>query len=128
MMHPRGRDVGGNGAIDSFAIIYLPASDTIWAELGNKNWDRKALAPYFLKFQTVVPPNEEVKKQLKFIHSNESIRESDGPIQTAFPSWVTALQELRIITLHILGLEIVSDPLNGSSNEATAVISLSRAP
>lgn len=114
MKHPRGRAVGGSSAINSLAIIYPSASDIdAWAELGNESWDWKTLAPYFLKFQTIVPPNEDVKEQLNIIHSDESIRKSNGPIETVFPSRVTPLQKTWINTFHTLGLENVSDPLNG---------------
>ncbi|KAG9945033.1 alcohol oxidase, partial [Aureobasidium melanogenum] len=112
--HPRGRAIGGSSAINSLALIYPSASDIdIWAELGNDGWDWKTLAPYFLKFQTIVPPNEEVKKQLKIIHSDKSIRKSKGPIQASFPSEVSALHKTWINTFRTLNLENVSDPLTG---------------
>ncbi|KAH0264418.1 alcohol oxidase, partial [Aureobasidium melanogenum] len=112
--HPRGRAIGGSSAINSLAIIYPSASDIhVWAELGNDDWDWNTLAPYFLKFQTIVPPNEEVKKQLNIIHSDESIRKSSGPIQASFPSKVTALHKTWIDTCRTLNLENTSDPLTG---------------
>ena len=66
MKHPRGRVIGGSSAINSLAIIYPSAAELdAWAGLGNHDWDWKTLAPYFLKFQTIVPPNEDV---LSLIH------------------------------------------------------------
>ncbi|KAG9728069.1 alcohol oxidase, partial [Aureobasidium melanogenum] len=112
--HPRGRAIGGSSAINSLAIIYPSASDIdVWAEIGNDDWDWNTLAPYFLKFQTIVPPNEEVKKQLNIIHSDESICKSSGPVQASFPSKVTALHKTWINTFHTLSLENTSDPLTG---------------
>lgn len=112
--HPRGRLIGGTSAINSFAIIYPSASGIdVWAELGNEGWDWKTLAPYYLKFQTIVPPNEEVKKQLNIIHSDETIRQSNGPIQASFPMRVTEFQKAWVDTFRKLGLENVEDPLNG---------------
>ncbi|KAG9698725.1 alcohol oxidase, partial [Aureobasidium melanogenum] len=114
--HPRGRAIGGSSAINSLAIIYPSASDIdVWAELGNEDWDWNTLAPYFLKFQTIVPPNEEVKKQLNIVHSDESIQNSNGPIQASFPSKVTALHKTWINTFRTLNLENVSDPLTGDA-------------
>ncbi|KAG9857953.1 alcohol oxidase, partial [Aureobasidium melanogenum] len=105
-----------HSAINSLAIIYPSASDIdVWAELGNKDWDWNTLAPYFLKFQTIVPPNEEVKKQLNIVHSDESIQNSNGPIQASFPSKVTALHKTWINTFRTLNLENVSDPLTGDA-------------
>ncbi|KAG9959667.1 alcohol oxidase, partial [Aureobasidium melanogenum] len=112
--HPRGRAIGGSSATNSLAIIYPSASDiNVWAELRNDGWDWNTLAPYFLKFQTIVPPNEEVKKQLNIIHSDKSIRKSSGPIQASFPSKVTALHKTWIDTFRTLNLENTSDPLTG---------------
>lgn len=112
--HPRGRVVGGTSAINSLAIIYPSAANIdAWAELGNEGWDWETLAPYFLKFQTIVPPNEEVKKQVNIMHSDENIRKSNGPIQTSFPLRVTALQRVWVETFRSLGLENVVDPLTG---------------
>lgn len=112
--HPRGRILGGTSAINSFALIYPSASGIdAWAKLGNEGWDWKTLAPYFLKFQTIVPPSEEVRKQLHIVHSDESIQKSSGPIQASFPSRVTEFQKVWIDTFRTLGLENVSDPLSG---------------
>ncbi|KAI4753609.1 alcohol oxidase [Aureobasidium sp. EXF-3400] len=112
--HPRGRVVGGSSAINSLAIIYPSASDIdAWAELGNDGWDWNTLAPYFLKFQTIVPPTEEVKKQVNIIHSDEAIRKSNGPIETSFPEQVTILHRAWTNTFRTLGLENVNDPLTG---------------
>ncbi|KAK4957136.1 hypothetical protein LTR10_005094 [Elasticomyces elasticus] len=112
--HPRGRVIGGTSAINSFAIIYPSAAGIdAWAELGNVGWDWITLAPYYLKFQTIVPPNEEVKKQLNIMHSDQSIRNSNGPIQASFPMQVTGFQKLWVDTFHTLGLDNVSDPLDG---------------
>lgn len=112
--HPRGRLIGGTSAINSFAIIYPSAEELdAWAELGNTGWDWKTLAPYFLKFQTIVPPTEEVKKKLNIIHSDANIQKSNGPIQASFPLRVTELQKLWVDTFRTLGLENVSDPLDG---------------
>lgn len=112
--HPRGRAIGGSSVINSLALIYPSASEIdVWAELGNDGWDWNTLAPYFLKFQTIVPPNEEVKKQVNIIHSDESIGRSKGPIQASFPSKVSALHKAWINTFRTLNLENVSDPLTG---------------
>ncbi|GAM85289.1 hypothetical protein ANO11243_032930 [Dothideomycetidae sp. 11243] len=112
--HPRGRVIGGTSAINSLAIIYPSvAGIDAWAELGNDGWDWKTLAPYFLKFQTIVPPSEEVKKQVNIIHSDEIIQRSSGPIQTSFPLHVTTLHKAWIDTFHNLGLENLRDPLDG---------------
>lgn len=112
--HPRGRVIGGTSAINSFAIIYPSAAGIdAWAELGNEGWDWNTLAPYFLKFQTIVPPNEEVKKQLNIMHSDESIRKSNGPIQASFPVRVTEFQKVWVDTFRTLDLENVRDPLTG---------------
>lgn len=54
--HPRGRLVGGTSAINSFALIYPSAVEVdAWSELGNGDWNWQTLAPYFRKFQTIVP-------------------------------------------------------------------------
>ncbi|KAK3659020.1 hypothetical protein LTR56_001457 [Elasticomyces elasticus] len=112
--HPRGRVIGGTSAINSFALIYPSAAGiNAWAELGNVGWDWTTLAPYYLKFQTIVPPNEEVKKQLNIMHSDEKIRRSNGPIQASFPMQVTGFQKLWVDTFRTLGLDNVSDPLDG---------------
>ncbi|KAI5241543.1 alcohol oxidase [Aureobasidium subglaciale] len=112
--HPRGRVVGGSSAINSLAIIYPSASGMdVWAELGNEGWDWETLAPYFLKFQTIVPPSEEVRKQVHIIHSDENIRRSNGPIQTVFPLQANALHKVWLETFRTLNLENVSDPLTG---------------
>ncbi|KAK5691462.1 hypothetical protein LTR97_011455 [Elasticomyces elasticus] len=96
--HPRGRVIGGTSAINSFAIIYPSAAGiNAWAELGN----------------TIVPPNEEVKKQLNIMHSDESIRNSSGPIQASFPMRATEFQKIWVDTFRTLGLNNVSDPLDG---------------
>mgnify|MGYP001164514397 FL=1 len=114
MKHPRGRVIGGSSAINSLAIIYPSAADIdVWAELGNDGWDWKTLAPYFLKFQTIEPPNDEVKKQVNIIHSDETIRKSNGPVRTSFPSQVTKLHKIWLDTFRSLDLENVSDPLTG---------------
>lgn len=112
--HPRGRAIGGSSAINSLAIVYPSASDIdAWAELGNDGWDWNTLAPYFLKFQTIVPPTDEVKKQVKIIHSDETIRKSNGPIETSFPEQVTILHRAWTNTFRTMGLENVNDPLTG---------------
>lgn len=112
--HPRGRVIGGSSAINSLALIYPSASDIdVWAELGNEGWDWNTLAPYFLKFQTILPPNEEIKKQINIIHGDENIRKSNGPIQALFPSEVTPLHKTWTNTFRALNLENVSDPLSG---------------
>lgn len=112
--HPRGRVIGGSSAINSFAIIYPSAAGIdAWAELGNEGWDWNTLAPYFLKFQTIVPPLEEVKKQLNIMHSDENIRKSNGPIQSSFPLRVTEVQKAWVDTFRTLDLENVRDPLAG---------------
>ncbi|KAK5173436.1 uncharacterized protein LTR77_002117 [Saxophila tyrrhenica] len=112
--HPRGRVIGGTSAINSFAIIYPSAAGIdAWAELGNEGWDWNTLAPYFLKFQTIVPPSEDVKKQLNIMHSDESIRKSNGPIQSAFPLRVTEFQKTWVDTFRTLDLESTRDPLDG---------------
>jgi choline dehydrogenase-like flavoprotein len=111
---PRGRLIGGSSAINSLAIIYPSASDIdLWAELGNDGWDWNTLAPYFLKFQTIVPPTEDVKKQMNIIHSDGIIRNSNGPIETSFPEQVTVLHKAWTDTFRALGLENTSDPLTG---------------
>lgn len=111
---PRGRLIGGTSAINSFALIYPSAAEIdAWAELGNEGWDWKTLAPYFLKFQTIVPPTEEVRQQLNIIHSDEHIQKSNGPIQASFPLRVTELQKVWVDTFRKLGLENISDPLDG---------------
>ncbi|THW75817.1 alcohol oxidase [Aureobasidium pullulans] len=105
MKHPRGRVIGGSSAINSLAIIYPSAADIdVWAELGNDGWDWKTLAPYFLKFQTIEPPNDEVKKQVNIIHSDETIRKSNGPVRTSFPSQVTKLHKIWLDTFRSLDL------------------------
>ncbi|KAI5242566.1 alcohol oxidase [Aureobasidium subglaciale] len=112
--HPRGRVIGGSSAINSLAIIYPSASGMdAWAELGNEGWDWKTLAPYFLKFQTIVPPSKEVRRQINIIHSDENIRKSNGPIQTVFPLQPNALHKVWLETFRTLNLENVSDPLTG---------------
>jgi choline dehydrogenase-like flavoprotein len=112
--HPRGRVVGGSSAINSLAIVYPSASDIdAWAELGNDGWDWNTLAPYFLKFQAIVPPTGEVKKQLNIIHSDETIRKSNGPIETSFPEQVSVLHRAWTGAFRALGVENVSDPLTG---------------
>lgn len=112
--HPRGRVIGGSSAINSLALVFPSASDIdVWGELGNEGWDWNTLAPYFLKFQTIVPPSEEVKRQLNIIHGDENIRKSNGPIQALFPSRVTPLHKTWINTFRTLDLENVSDPLTG---------------
>ena len=84
--HPRGRVVGGTSAINSLAIIYPSAAGIdAWAALGNEGWDWNTLAPYFRKFQKITPPGNEVKKELKIIHTDEHISQSKGPIHTSFP-------------------------------------------
>ncbi|TKA30173.1 hypothetical protein B0A50_02892 [Salinomyces thailandicus] len=114
--HPRGRVIGGTSAINSFAIIYPSAAGIdAWAELGNEGWDWKTLAPYFLKFQTIVPPSEDVKKQLNVVHSDQSIPKSSGPIQASFPMRVTEFQKAWVETFCTLGLENVRDPLDGQA-------------
>lgn len=112
--HPRGRLIGGTSAINSLALIYPSAAGIdVWAELGNEGWDWKTLEPYFLKFQTIVPPDEEVKKQSSIAHSAENIGKSKGPIHASFPLGPTALQKTWVDTFRSLGLENVSDPLSG---------------
>ncbi|TIA16021.1 alcohol oxidase, partial [Aureobasidium pullulans] len=109
MKHPRGRRNKLTGD-----HIYPSAADIdVWAELGNDGWDWKTLAPYFLKFQTIEPPNDEVKKQVDIIHSDETIRKSNGPVRTSFPSQVTKLHKIWLDTFRSLDLENVSDPLTG---------------
>lgn len=112
--HPRGRVIGGSSAINSLALIYPSVANIdAWAELGNEGWDWDTLAPYFLKFQTIVSPTEEVKKQLHIIHSDEAIRKSNGPVQASFPIHATALQKVWLDTFRTLGLENTRDPLDG---------------
>lgn len=43
------------------------------------------MKPYFKKFQTIVPPAEDVEKELFIVHDEEQIRSSNGPIQASFP-------------------------------------------
>jgi choline dehydrogenase-like flavoprotein len=112
--HPRGRVIGGTSAINSFALIYPSAAGIdAWGELGNDGWDWATLAPYFLKFQTIVPPNEEVKKHLNIVHSDETIQKSNGPIQASLPLSVTEIQKAWVDTFRTLGLENTQDPLSG---------------
>ena len=112
--HPRGRLVGGTSAINSFALIYPSAAEIdAWAEIGDKGWNWRTLAPYFRKFQTIVPPSEEVKKELSVAHGDASIRESTGPIQASFPMRATALQKAWVDTFRTLGLSNHNDPLEG---------------
>lgn len=112
--HPRGRVIGGTSAINSLALIYPSAAGIDpWAELGNEGWDWKTLAPYFLKFQTIVPPSEEAREQLNIAHSEESMRKSHGPIQASFPVVSKEFQKVWVDTFRTLGLETVRDPLTG---------------
>jgi choline dehydrogenase-like flavoprotein len=60
-----------------------------------------------------VPPTEEVQKQVKIIHSDETIRKSNGPIETSFPEQFTVLHRAWTNTFRTLGLENVNDPLTG---------------
>jgi choline dehydrogenase-like flavoprotein len=60
-----------------------------------------------------VPPTREVKKHLNIIHSDETIRKSNGPIETSFPEQVSVLHKAWTGTFRALGLENLSDPLTG---------------
>ncbi|TIA01884.1 alcohol oxidase [Aureobasidium pullulans] len=80
MKHPRRRIIGSSSAINSLAIIYPLAADI------------NTLAPYFLKFQTIKPLNDEVKKQVNIIH-------------------ITKLHKIWLDTFRSLDLENVSDLL-----------------
>lgn len=112
--HPRGRVVGGTSAINSFALIYPSATEIdAWAETGEEGWNWQTLAPYFRKFQTIVPPTEDVKKELNTAHSDANIRESNGPIQASSPLRATALQKAWVDTFRTLGMHNRSDPLDG---------------
>ncbi|KAF7192501.1 Dehydrogenase citC [Pseudocercospora fuligena] len=112
--HPRGRLLGGTSAINSFALIYPSAREIdAWAELGEEGWDWQTLAPYFRKFQTIVPPSEQVKKELNVAHNDINIQESKGPIQATFPANSTALRKVWIDTWRTLGLNTQSDSLDG---------------
>lgn len=114
--HPRGRLVGGTSAINSFALIYPSAAEIdAWADLGDEGWNWQTLAPYFRKFQTIVPPSEEVKNKLNIAHSDASIRELTGPIQATFPLRTTALRKAWVDTFRTLGLDNRNDPLDGHS-------------
>jgi choline dehydrogenase-like flavoprotein len=112
--HPRGRVIGGTSAINSFALIYPSAAGIdAWAELGNEGWDWNTLEPLFLKFQTITPPKEEVRKQLNIVHSYDAIEKSNGPIEASFPLSVTEIQKAWVDTFRNLGLENIQDPLSG---------------
>ncbi len=71
------------------------------------------MKPYFLKFQTIVPPSEDVKRELNIMHSDESIRKSNGSIQASFPLRVTPFQKAWVETFRTLDLETATDPLDG---------------
>ncbi|EMC95529.1 hypothetical protein BAUCODRAFT_24578 [Baudoinia panamericana UAMH 10762] len=114
LKHPRGRLVGGTSAINSFALIYPSVAEIdAWAELGDEAWNWQALAPYYRKFQTIVPPSEEARRDLNLAHSDANIRESKGPIQASFPTRATAMQKAWVETFRTLGLNTRNDPLDG---------------
>lgn len=114
--HPRGRVIGGTSAINSLAIIYPSAAGIdAWAGLGNEGWDWNTLAPYFLKFQKITPPDDEVRKELNIVHTDEHIEKSCGPIHSSFPVHATALHKAWNATFQALRLENVRDPLTGQA-------------
>lgn len=81
--------------------------------MSDEGWDWQTLAPYFRKFQTIVQPSDDVKKELNIAHSDANIRESKGPIQASFPERVTSLRKTWVDTFRTLGLENHNDPLDG---------------
>ncbi|MCJ1287041.1 hypothetical protein MMC26_006388 [Xylographa opegraphella] len=114
--HPRGKVLGGSSVINLLALIYpTKAGLDAWAELGNNGWDWDSMAPYFRKFQTFVPPSQDIKDFLRMDYIDPTFQGSSGPIQSSFPNikdpiqraWVEAHQSIR----H--GLQ--ADPLSGHS-------------
>ena len=116
MKHPRGRVVGGSSAINSYALIYPSAAGLdVWAELGNEGWDWQGMTDYYRKFQTICPPTPEVSRELSVVHGSETIHSTTGPLQASFPLTALPLQRAWVETFRTLGLENVSDPLEGKA-------------
>ncbi|KAI7502863.1 alcohol oxidase [Hortaea werneckii] len=114
--HPRGRLVGGTSAINSFALIYPSTAEIdAWAQVSNEDWNWQNLAPYFRKFQSIVPPSQDVKKVLNLAHGDDSMRKCKGPIQASFPMRIKPLQQEWDETFRNLGLCNVNDPLDGQA-------------
>ena len=86
-----------------------------WGHLGNAGWDWNALAPYYRKFQTYVPPSEYSRTSLTVDYVDETIQGTSGPIKSSYPRFVGPLASAWPRTFQNLGWKVTGDPISGTS-------------
>jgi choline dehydrogenase-like flavoprotein len=87
----------------------------IWTELGNKGWDRDALAGYYRKFNTFHQPDEALQKDLSLKYMDFNLYGTEGPVQTSITksnmpitkAWADANKELGTLSTF--------DPITGQA-------------
>ena len=86
--------------------------------LGNPGWNWEVLAPYYKKFHTLnsPPADEAAHRHLHLDVIDNSVRGSDGPIKTSFPTDTdNPIPKAWIETFDSLGLKATSDPFSGEN-------------
>ncbi|KAJ4291454.1 hypothetical protein N0V88_006050 [Collariella sp. IMI 366227] len=112
----RGKMLGGSSALN-FLMMVFPSKGNIdaWAALGNPNWNYELLAPYFRKFATVHNPPASAKDLLGLTYLNKDLAAGEGPIDVAYSEGYGTPNKAWLQTFADLGLEISTDPRDGSA-------------
>ena len=73
------------------------------------------MAPYFQKFQTFVPPSEDIKDFLGIDYIDPKIQGSSGPIYSSFPTIKDPIQKAWVDAFKNIHQGLKGDPLSGHS-------------
>ena len=113
---PRGRVLGGSSSINFMMQTDASAEDlNTWERLGNPGWNFKILAPYYRKFETFNPPDEEVVDALNARYIDPKLHGTQGPIQTSLPRGTGPADGVWGPTNDALGMGVNSDPRDGAT-------------
>ena len=93
-----------------------------WEKLGNPGWNFDTILPYYKKFETYNPPDEELGKGFGGGIIDESLHGTSGPVQITFPHGTSDLDAAWRPTNQALGLGAEQDPIKGDTLGAYTVL------
>ena len=106
---PQGRGLGGSSAVNGQAFIAPARADIdAWAALGSPGWGWDALAPFYRKSYTLVPPPDRATREhLGLDWIDDECSGTEGPLRVSFPgslenplckAWVDAFRGMGMAT------------------------------
>lgn len=112
---PRGKVLGGSSALN-FLVWDRSAKQEIdaWEELGNKGWNWNNLYGNMRKSEHFHAPSQQ-NANLLGIKPVESDYGLEGPIQVAFPNYISQQVQRWIAALSSLGIPKNDQPLSGKN-------------